>query len=146
MNLLDMSNAARALTCYSHDTNKVHWNGALKILSQHGTCTFRITYREGQELELYTFADSSCTGDSQDRRSVSGEVMMFGGATVSWFSKMEKTVALSTQRQNRWLWERVLRSCYLLRYVLYFMQPKYGVPSVYALNDNCGTIYLVQNP
>ncbi|CAN0424727.1 unnamed protein product [Discosporangium mesarthrocarpum] len=87
----DVSNAVRALAHYSHDPSEPHWSGALKIpIYLHGTRTLGITYRKGQRLELYTFADSSYAGDFQDRRSVSG------GETVSWFSRTQKTVAMAT--------------------------------------------------
>ena len=45
-------------------------------------------------LESYTDADMA--GDIDARRSTSGYLMKFGGAAISWQSKLQKCVALST--------------------------------------------------
>ncbi|KAE9350550.1 hypothetical protein PF008_g6386 [Phytophthora fragariae] len=48
----------------------------------------------GTELESYYDAD--WTGNRDDRRSVSGMILMLCGAPVVWHSTFQKTVALSS--------------------------------------------------
>ncbi|CAN0457699.1 unnamed protein product, partial [Discosporangium mesarthrocarpum] len=87
----------RALARYSHDPSEQHWTGALQMLSYlYESRTLGITYLRGSGLELYAFANTSYAGDVDDRRSVSGGAIMFGSATVSWFSRIQRTVAQST--------------------------------------------------
>ncbi|CAM9546151.1 unnamed protein product, partial [Discosporangium mesarthrocarpum] len=59
---------------------------------------------------------------------------------------MQKTVALSTSEAEYMAMGESVKELLFVRNVLYFMQPKHGVPSVYGLEDNCGAIDLVQKP
>ncbi|CAM9609066.1 unnamed protein product, partial [Discosporangium mesarthrocarpum] len=97
-------------------------------------------------LELYAFADSSYAGDVNDRRSVSGGAIMFGSAAVSWFSRTKRTVAQSTSEAEYMAMGECGKELLFVRNVLFFMQPMYGMPSVYVLEDNKGAIDLVKNP
>jgi hypothetical protein len=56
-----------------------------------------ITYRRRQQSGdlLSGFADSD-GGNSESRRSTSGNMLLYNGAPVMWRSKMQKTTALST--------------------------------------------------
>ncbi|CAM9923281.1 unnamed protein product, partial [Discosporangium mesarthrocarpum] len=71
--------------------------------------------------------------------------MIFGGAAVSWFSKTQRTVALSTSEAEYMATGESVKELLFVMNVVYFMQPKYGVPSVYVLEDNSGAIDLAQN-
>ncbi|CAN0509955.1 unnamed protein product, partial [Discosporangium mesarthrocarpum] len=93
----DISNPVRALARYSQDPSKAHWHPGIKIPRYLlGTRTWGINYKRGLGQELFACADSSYVGDSNDRRSVSGGKIMFGGGAVSWFSRTQKTVAQSS--------------------------------------------------
>ncbi|XP_058759608.1 secreted RxLR effector protein 161-like [Vicia villosa] len=50
----------------------------------------------GGKCELLGYTDSSWCGDKDDRKSTTGYVFMFGGAPISWCSKKESVVALSS--------------------------------------------------
>ncbi|CAN0476089.1 unnamed protein product, partial [Discosporangium mesarthrocarpum] len=70
------------------DPSKAHWHQGIKILRYLlGTRTWGINYKRGLGQELFACADSSYVGDSNDRRSVSGGVIMFSDGAVSWFSR-----------------------------------------------------------
>ncbi|CAN0483281.1 unnamed protein product [Discosporangium mesarthrocarpum] len=87
----DISNPVRALARYSQDPSKAHWHQGIKILRYLlGTRTWGINHKRGLGQELFACADSSYVGDSNDRRSVSGEAIMFGGGTVSCFSRTQR--------------------------------------------------------
>ena len=62
----------------------------------------RITYRRCQRSGdlLSGFADSDW-GNSESRRSTSGNLIMFNDAPIMWRSKMQKTTALSTAEAGR---------------------------------------------
>ncbi|XP_057969347.1 uncharacterized mitochondrial protein AtMg00810-like [Malania oleifera] len=49
-----------------------------------------------EKLELFGFTDSDYAGDQDDRRSTSGYVFMLGTGAVSWSSKKQPIVTLST--------------------------------------------------
>ena len=48
------------------------------------------------ELELTLYNDADYTDESEDRRSVSGAVVILVGAAVSWISSTQRCVTLST--------------------------------------------------
>ncbi|CAN0507660.1 unnamed protein product [Discosporangium mesarthrocarpum] len=77
--------------------SKKHWKAGLKVLKfLRLTKDWGITFQKTGKLKLYACADSSYAGDEGDRCSVSGGVVMFAGAAVSWFSRTQRCVALSS--------------------------------------------------
>ena len=51
---------------------------------------------EGKNVELVGYADADWASDVDTRRSTTGYVFMLGGCTVSWRSRRQPSVALST--------------------------------------------------
>ena len=62
-----------------------------------GNPSFKITYRRsyGKTNLLSGYADSDW-GNSSSRRSTSGMIMLYNKSPISWKSKMQKTMVLST--------------------------------------------------
>ena len=61
-----------------------------------GTVGFGIQYRHGGDEKLIGYVDSDYAGDEDDRRSTSGYTFLFGDGAVSWSSKKQPIVTLST--------------------------------------------------
>lgn len=61
-----------------------------------GTLSFGIRYKQEEEQKLVGYVDSDYAGDIDDRRSTSGYVFMLGTCAVSWASKKQPIVTLST--------------------------------------------------
>ena len=56
-----------------------------------------LQFREGlSSVLLKVFVDADYASKATDRRSVSGGVIMCGGTSVCWFSRIQKCVTLST--------------------------------------------------
>jgi hypothetical protein len=73
-----------------------HWYALCRVLGYlRRTVDYKITYGKGND-ELIAYADASYASDLDNRRSVSGFVLMFAGAAVSYSSKLQTTVALSS--------------------------------------------------
>jgi hypothetical protein len=51
----------------------------------------------GLETVLQEYVDSDMEGDKDSKRSTTGYVFTIGGTTISWISKLQKVVALSTK-------------------------------------------------
>jgi hypothetical protein len=62
----------------------------LRGISTHALCF------GGSDIVLQGYVDSDMEGDKDNRRSTTGYVFTVGGTTVSWISKLQKFVALST--------------------------------------------------
>ena len=62
----------------------------------HGTIGYGLRYTSGEGVKLEGFTDSDWAGSAVDRKSTSGCCFSLGSAMVSWFSKKQSSVALST--------------------------------------------------
>lgn len=77
--------------------NEQHMLAAKRILRYvKGTAGFGIRYKRGEEQKLVGYVDSDYAGDVDDRKSTTGFVFMLGGGAVSWASKKQPIVTLST--------------------------------------------------
>ena len=61
-----------------------------------GTLNFGLFYAYGVDVEVFGYTDAGWVGSSYDRRSTSGYIFSFGSGAVSWSSKKQPTVALSS--------------------------------------------------
>ena len=61
-----------------------------------GTTDFGIFYKKGRDEELVAYTDSDYAGDLEDRKSTSGYVFLLSSGAVSWTSKKQPMVSLST--------------------------------------------------
>ena len=77
---------------------------AMNTLSQYlvqprylkGTIDFGLYYDNSHEYRLYGYTDAYWAGSISDRKSTSGGCYSMGSAMISWFSKKQSSVALST--------------------------------------------------
>lgn len=75
---------------------KEHWNAIKWILRYlRGTSDLRLCFGNGK-IELVGYTDADMAGDLNTRKSSSGYMIYFAGGAVSWKSKLQKCVALST--------------------------------------------------
>ena len=91
--------AVMAVARYCISPKMIHGKVVLGILGYTvRISSFRITFQRGavEDFHLASFADADCATKATDRRSMSGGVVMRVGRAVSWFSKTQKCVTLST--------------------------------------------------
>jgi hypothetical protein len=96
----DISFAVGALARYMSAPTSVHLLAAKHVLRYlRGTPGLGITFGGGQggsPLSVRGFSDADWAGNLDNRRSTSGYVFMLNGGAISWRSRLEQTVALST--------------------------------------------------
>jgi Reverse transcriptase (RNA-dependent DNA polymerase) len=91
----DIAQAVGALARYMSSPQKQHWEAAKKLLRYvHGTTDFGVHFGEAEGLQGY--CDSDYAGELDTRRSTSGFVFTLHGGAVSWSSRLQPTVAVST--------------------------------------------------
>ena len=61
-----------------------------------GTSNFGLLYTKEESNECVGYSDADWAGNLDDRRSTSGYIFKINGAAVSWLSKKQSCVALST--------------------------------------------------
>ena len=60
-----------------------------------GTSNLKLTFGSGKPV-LVGYIDSDMVGDVNNRKSISGYLMTFSRRAMSWQSRLQKCVALST--------------------------------------------------
>ncbi|KAF7345200.1 Retrovirus-related pol polyprotein [Mycena sanguinolenta] len=88
----------RLATCVQNSQPE-QWKAIQHVLAYvKGTLDYKITYRRGVEtgIKPVGWGDADYAGDLETRRSTSGKVFMMAGGPVSWSSKKQDSVALST--------------------------------------------------
>ena len=61
-----------------------------------GTLDITLKFKDTDDDQLVGFSDADCAGYLDDRRSTSGNVFLMSSGPVSWFSKKQAMVTLST--------------------------------------------------
>jgi len=92
----DIAYAAATLSRFSSDPGKAHWILAKRVLRYlKGTSIYAIEYKKDNK-KLMAYADSDWAGDIDDRKSCTGNLVMLAGGPISWKSKKQKSISLST--------------------------------------------------
>ena len=81
------------------EPRSVHWVAAKHVLRYlSGIVDFGLDYRRSEGIRLVGYTDSDWAGSVADQKSTSGCCFSLGSAAVSWFSRKQKSVALSTAK------------------------------------------------
>ena len=122
-----------------------HWTAAKRVFRYlKGTLDQKITYKRGCSV-LTGFSDADWAGDLDSRRSTTGFVFMLNGGPVSWQSKTQQSVALSTLEAEYMAMSETTKECIWLRALigdLGFEQKEKTSIKV----DNQSALSLAENP
>eukprot|EP00253_Pinus_taeda_P030085 PITA_30085 len=92
----DISHAVGVVSRYMANPGKEHWSAVKWVLRYlRGTSNYCISYNKSSEF-VCGYVDSDFAGDLDKRRSTSGYVFTLAGGAISWMSKLQNIVALST--------------------------------------------------
>jgi Reverse transcriptase (RNA-dependent DNA polymerase) len=92
----DITHAVGVVSGFLFNPGKQHWETVKWILRYlRGTSKLCLSFGKG-ELVLEGYTDADMAGDLNHKKSTSGYVFTFAGGAVSWQSKLQKCVALST--------------------------------------------------
>jgi hypothetical protein len=82
---------------YMERPTEIHVAAVKRIMRYlKGTVNYGLVYDRNSSNELVGWSDSDYAGDADDRKSTSGYVFMIGERTISWSSKKQPIVTLST--------------------------------------------------
>jgi len=92
----DIAHAVGVVSRFMANPGIEHWE-AIKWLLRYlkGTSNMALCYKRNGTI-LQGFVDADLGGDVDSRKSTSGYVFTMGGTAVSWMSRLQKCVALST--------------------------------------------------
>ncbi|KAK2426944.1 putative mitochondrial protein [Trifolium repens] len=82
---------------YQAEPKVSHLNQVKRILKYvNGTCDYGMMYSHCEDSNLCGYCDADWAGSADDRKSTSGGCFFLGSNLISWFSKKQNCVALST--------------------------------------------------
>ena len=95
----DISSAVGVLSQFMPQPGTEHWAGIKRVFRYiKGTVDFGLKFVASDKgnFSLEGFADADWAGDVSPRKSTPGYVFRLGGATISWKSKRQPIVTLSS--------------------------------------------------
>jgi hypothetical protein len=93
----DIAFAVRFLSSHNHDYTKAHWKMAKRVLKYlKGTLTLGLQYGGNVSATPVAYSDADFANDKEDSKSISGSIVMLGGAAITYMSKKQSLVGQST--------------------------------------------------
>lgn len=93
----DLSFAVSLLSRFQSNPGIEHWKALLHVIGYvKNTIDYGLTYSRDADLTPSAYVDADYGGCRDTRRSTSGFVFLMAGGVVTWSSKRQATVALST--------------------------------------------------
>ena len=140
----DIAQSVGALAKYMANPTTAHWSAAKGVLRYlKGTANFGITFGGGSNMVL-GYSDADYAGDVDTRRSTTGYVFILNGGAISWSSRRQATVAVSTTEAEYMAEAHATKEALWLRKLLGDLG--FTVPTVTILADNQSAIKLANNP
>ncbi|GMI66347.1 hypothetical protein HRI_000304000 [Hibiscus trionum] len=142
----DIMHAVSLISRFMECPKEMHLLAAKRILRYlKGTASYGLFYKRGEKTNLFDFTDSDYAGDLDDRKSTSGYAFMLGTGVVSWSSKKQPIVTLSTTEAEFVAATAYASQAIWLRNVLeelHFLQQR--ATTIFC--DNNSAIKLSKNP
>ena len=110
-----------------------------------GTTKLFLWYQKGNELTMVAYTDVDWAGSIDDRKSTSGEALYLGDCLVSWSSKKQPSVSLSTTKSEYITTTTCCTQVIWMRQTLEDIQVKYNEP-IPIFCDNTSVINISKNP
>jgi hypothetical protein len=149
----DIVYAMNRLAAYTANPSLQHYTAAKRVLRYvKGTKHYGITYHNDATRHVgpsdsnlfYRFSDAAFA-NTDDKRSVSGYVFLANGGAITWGSKKQTAIALSSTEAEYVALSEAGREAMWLRYLygeLGFIQKE----PILLLGDNAGSIAMTKNP
>ncbi|XP_071579312.1 uncharacterized protein [Temnothorax nylanderi] len=114
----DIACTITTLSCFSNDPGKPHWT-ALKRVYRYlkGTIHYKLEYSRDGNSNLIGYSDADWADDTDNRRSTTGDFILQGGA-ITWNSKRQRSVALSTNEAEYMAVSATAQEAIWLRHLL----------------------------
>ena len=142
----DLMFSVSLISRYMERPTDSHFQAAKRILRYiKGTIVFGIFYKKGGKAELVGYSDSDYAGDQNDRKSTSGYAFLMTSGAVSWSSKKQPVVTLSTTEAEFVAAASSACQVVWLRRILTILNQEQSNPTV-VFCDNISAIKLSKNP
>ena len=142
----DIAQAVGVFSKFCANPTQNHLTAAKRILRYlKATAYLGLSYKKCADGNLIGYSDADWAGDIDDCHSTSGNVFSFACGAVSWLSKKQATVSLSTAEAEYVALSTATQEAIWLRRLLADVgEPPEGPSEIYE--DNQGAVSMAKNP
>ena len=141
----DITYAVSNVAKFCSNPTKEHWTSVKRIMRYlKGTQNYGLLYKKVNSNTV-GFSDSDWAGDIDDQKSTSGYIFQVGGTAISWRSRKQSCVALSTAEAEYIALSHAAQEAIWLRQLDTDLQSEPQEPTV-IYEDNQAAICMSKNP
>ena len=143
----DIAYAVGTLAKFNSDPSPIHWKAVKHVFRYlQGTKDYKLVYKPDGDQELFvTYSDANHGACKDTGRSTGGYVVKIGSGAVSWSSKLQSTVALSSTEAEYMAAVEAGKELKWMRSLLGEFGYKFDKPSTLCI-DNQSAINVSKNP
>jgi len=139
----DLAYGISVVSRFSNNPGVAHWQAVKRILRYlKGTKDMKLCFSNKDSNSIIGYSDADWAGDSEDRKSTTGYLFMTQGGAISWNSKKQPTVALSTTEAEYMALTSASQEALWLRRLMREISPAPKEGAIELMCDNKGAIDL----
>lgn len=128
----DISFPVGVLSKFLQSPTNTHWTSAKRILRYlQGTISMSLLFKRGNNLSIVGYCDADWASAS-DRKSTTGYCIFVGGNLVSWKSKKQSVVALSSTESEIIAATETMRELLWIRNIVTGFDIEVGTPKLFC--------------
>ena len=142
----ECGNAIRELATHMDKPGQDHWRAMERLIgyiANNDPAT--LVLRKPKDLKVYGYVDSNFATNKDNRKSVTGYVLTIGGCLVSYSSKSQATVTLSSTEAEYVAASTCATEIKFIQMLLEEVMPGETIRPATILEDNTGAIFLMEN-
>ena len=142
----DLAYAVGALSKHAACPGQAHFAVLKRVYHYlHGTMDTCLVYRKMSELSLLGYVDADWAGDINDCRSISGYTFITAGGAISWSSKKQPSVALSSTEAEYMATAATTKEATWLKVLFSEIEPSLTCTAIKLFIDNQLAMSLLKN-
>jgi hypothetical protein len=142
----EATNAIRELASHMDKPAEEHWRAMERVVGYvHQNDPSSLRLRKPRDLKCYAYVDSNFATNKDNRKSVTGFIVTVGGCIVSWSSKTQPSVTLSSTEAEYVAASTCATEIKFIQMLLEEIMPTEEVRPATLFEDNTGAIYLMEN-
>ena len=142
----DIAQAVGAVSKFNSKPTQTHLTAVKRILRYlKSTVDISLKYQQTDNCSLIGYSDADWAGDQDDRHSTTGNILLMANGPISWLSKKQPIVALSTSEAEYVALSSITQEAVWLKRLLNSINAIPPGPVV-VMEDNQGAIATAKNP
>lgn len=142
----DITYTVNSLSRYNNQPTNEHWMALKRVMRYlKATMSMKLVYKKNVDEIISGYCDSDWASNIEDRRSCTGYLFLFQGAAISWNSKKQQTIALSTSEAEYMALASSIQEALWLKQLADELQPELKGTPITLYCDNQSAINLSKN-